>query len=75
VAGKKIALRAVPLIGNDGRSGITVSSPWIFGSFPVKASRKAVAEQLLAVAPDLSFTYNNTSVNDADFEFLAEQVP
>jgi Protein of unknown function (DUF1326) len=75
VEGARIALKAVPLTGNDGRSGITVSYPWIFGSFPVKASRKAVAERLLVVAPELSFTYSNTNANDADFEFLAEQVP
>ncbi len=74
VEGTKFGLSVRPLVGNDGRSAVTVANPWIFGSFPIKSSRKGVAERLRVLAPGLSFTYSNTNANDAYFQFRPDQV-
>lgn len=67
-------LTAFPLKGNDGRSSIVVSHPWIFGSFPVSSSRKCVVEKLHVRSGGLAFDYSATNANDAVFEFLPSQV-
>ncbi len=74
VAGTDIELVASPLRGNDGKSAIIVSHPWLFGSFPVSSARKCVAEKLRVRAPSVSFSYAGTNANDALFEFPASAV-
>ncbi len=74
VRGTELVLTVKPLVGNDSRSALTVANPWMFGSFPIKTSRKGVAERLQVVAPGLSFGYSNTNANDAYFQFRPDQV-
>lgn len=73
-AGGHARVAATVLKGNNNRSAIVVVNPIIFGPFPIKTSRKAVAGNLEVVAPGLSFKYYGTNANDADFEFLASSV-
>lgn len=54
-------LSARPLIGNDGKSWLTVSRPLLFGQFPVIQSRKALATTLIVRSVSLSFEY--TQIN------------
>ncbi len=68
IPGADVSLAAVPLIGNDGKSSITVSQPWILGSFPVTSSRKCVAQKVRVRTPGLSFDYSGTNANDGLFE-------
>ncbi len=74
ISGTEVNMKVRLLKGNDGHSPITVSHPWIFGSFPIKSSRKGVTEELDVRAPSLSFTYAATNANDAVFEFDASEV-
>jgi hypothetical protein len=74
VEGSDVSVVARRLTGNDGESDITISHPWIFGSFPVLSSRKLVTDQLRVKAPGLSFDYSETNANDALFEFLPSEV-
>lgn len=74
VGGTEVRMRARLLKGNDRHSPIIVSRPWIFGSFPVRSSRKAMTEELQVLAPGLRFTYHGTNANDAVFEFQANQI-
>lgn len=48
IGGTNIALSASALKGNDGKSGIIVSHPWIYGALPIASSRKSVADRLRA---------------------------
>ncbi len=74
IEGTDTRLIASPLVGNDGKPGITVSKPWIFGSFPVTSARKDVADALRVRDPSLSFEYSDTNANDGVFEFLPTDV-
>lgn len=72
--GKAIKITALPLRGNDGKSPIMVSHPWIFGSFPIISSQKCVANELEVQTRSLSFTYSGTNANYASFEFSPHDV-
>ena len=70
----KAKLSARPLIGNDGKSWLTISRPLLFGHFPVIQSRKALATTLIVRSANLSFEYSQTNANDALFKFWPSQV-
>lgn len=69
VAGQEVRLIASRLKGNDGKSDIVVSNPWMFGLLPIKSTRKCIAERVMVRTPTVSFDYADTNANDAVFEF------
>jgi len=75
VVGEETSLRAHPLTGNDGKSTIEVTNPWLFGSWPVSSAQKGSSELLQVHSGGISFRYSGTNANKATFEFLAGSVP
>src|SRR6267143_1878126 len=72
--GSEAALKVSLLRGKSSRTGVSVSHPIIYGSFPVLSSRKGVTRKLKATAPGLKFEYSGTNANDGIFEFKAADV-
>jgi hypothetical protein len=75
VVGEQITVKAHSLIGNDGKSSIVVTNPWLFGSFPIRSSRKGITERLEVRSPQFSFQYYGTNANQAAFDFAASDLP
>ena len=74
VLGEETVVRTRPLVGNDGKSAIEVTNPWLFGSWPVARTQKGYSELVEVHSVEMSFRYIDTNANRATFEFLASSV-